>query len=173
MAYIQSVKGKRPSFGQKCWLAPNATVVGDVTLGDLCSVWFQAVLRGDVNPIRMGNRCNVQDGAVLHCTFNHSSVWMGDDVSIGHNAIIHGCHIENRALVGMGAIIMDKAVIGEGALIAAGSVILSNTKVEGGCLYAGVPAKKIKKVDGDAEQMVRNTAANYLRYATWFQENEE
>ena len=170
MAYIQSVRGKQPCFGVNCWLAPNATIVGDVEMGNDCSVWFRAVVRGDVNPIRIGNCCNIQDGAVLHCTFKRSSVWMGNYVSIGHNAIVHGCRIEDGVLVGMGAIVMDEAVVEEGAIIAAGAVVLERSRIEAGHLYAGIPAKKIKKVDATLRDLAARTSKNYVKYASWFKE---
>ena len=170
MAHIQSLRGKEPSFGPNCWIAPNATIVGDVSLGKDSSVWFQAVLRGDVNPIRIGEACNIQDGALLHCTFKRSTVSIGNHVSIGHHAIIHGCCIQNRVLVGMGAIVMDEAIVEEEALIAAGAVILEGTIVESGYIYAGVPAKKVKKVSKDTREVFMRTARNYIQYADWFRE---
>lgn len=171
---ILPVRGLAPQFGPGCWLAPNATVIGDVVMGEDCSVWFQAVVRGDVNAIRIGNRVNIQDGAVIHCTYQRSQTVIGDDVSIGHKAIIHGCQIEQDVLVGMGAIIMDGAVIGSGSLIAAGAVVLEGTQVEPGSLWAGVPAKKIKSVSTELmEGEVRRIARNYLIYSGWFRTNAE
>ena len=147
MALIKSVRGFTPQLGENCYLADNATLVGDVIIGDDCSIWFNAVLRGDVNAIRIGNRVNIQDGTVIHTLYQKSVSIIGDDVSIGHNVVIHGARIENGALIGMGAVVLDHAVVGEGAIIAAGSVVLTGTQVEPGSIYAGVPAKFVKKVD--------------------------
>ena len=144
MSIILPVNGVLPSFGKDCFIAPNATIVGDVQTGDQCSFWFNAVVRGDVNKIRMGNKVNVQDGAVIHCTFERTETIIGNNVSIGHNAIVHGCVIDNNVLIGMGSIIMDNARIGSNCIIAAGAVVLENTIVEPGSVYAGVPAKKVK-----------------------------
>jgi carbonic anhydrase/acetyltransferase-like protein (isoleucine patch superfamily) len=142
MALIKAVKGISPVFGENCFLAENSTVVGDVIMGNDCSVWFNAVVRGDVNSIRIGNKVNIQDGAVLHCTYEKTKVHLGNNVSIGHNAIVHGCTIHDNVLVGMGAIVMDNVEIGSNTIIAAGAVVLEGTKVESGSIYAGVPAKK-------------------------------
>ena len=141
---ILPVNGISPKMGNDCFIAPNATIVGDVVMGDFCSVWFSAVIRGDVNSIRLGNKVNIQDGAVIHCTFERSKTYIGNNVSVGHNAIVHGCVIEDNVLVGMGSIIMDNAHIGTNSIIAAGAVVLENTIVEPGSIYAGVPAKKVK-----------------------------
>src|SRR3982751_1241214 len=146
MAVIMHVNNVYPTFGNGCFLAPNATVVGDVQTGDDCSIWFNAVIRGDVNSIRIGNRVNVQDGAVIHCTYEKTKAIIGNNVSIGHNAIVHGCVIHDNVLVGMGSIIMDNAQIGSNSIIAAGAVVLENTIVEPGSIYAGIPAKKVKNV---------------------------
>ncbi len=163
-----------PVFGQNCFLAPNATVVGDVAMGDECSIWFNAVVRGDVNSIRIGNRVNIQDGAVLHCTFQKTTVQIGNNVSIGHNAIVHGCVIEDNVLVGMGAIVMDNARIGTNSIIAAGAVVLENTVVEPGSIYAGVPAKKVKNISQELiSGEINRIAANYLTYSSWFTENRK
>ncbi|MBD8389438.1 gamma carbonic anhydrase family protein [Dysgonomonas sp. BGC7] len=171
MALIKEVRGFVPEIGENTYLAENATVIGDVVIGKDCSIWFNAVLRGDVNSIRIGNRVNIQDGSVLHTLYQKSVVEIGDDVSIGHNVVIHGAKIENGALIGMGAIVLDHAVIGEGAIVAAGSVILSGTQVEPGSIYAGVPAKFVKKVDADqAKEMNQKIAKNYLMYSGWFKE---
>lgn len=173
MALIKEVRGFTPEIGDNTYLAENATIVGDVVIGKDCSIWFNAVLRGDVNSIRIGNRVNIQDGSVLHTLYQKSVVEIGDDVSIGHNVVVHGAKIENGALIGMGAIILDHAVIGEGAIIAAGSVILSGTQVEPGSIYAGVPAKFVKKVDPDqAKEINQKIAKNYLMYSGWFKEDE-
>lgn len=174
MALIKSVRGFTPQFGKNCYLADNATIIGDVEIGDDCSIWFNAVLRGDVNSIRIGNRVNIQDGTVIHTLYQKSVSVIGNDVSIGHNVVIHGAEIKEGALIGMGAIVLDHAVVGEGAIIAAGSVVLTGTKVEPGSIYAGVPAKFVKKVDPEQSKgMNQKIANNYLMYAGWFQENEE
>lgn len=173
MALIKSVRGFTPQIGKDCYLAENATVVGDVIMGDNCSVWFNAVLRGDVNSIRIGNRVNIQDGTVIHTLYQKSVSIIGDDVTIGHNVVIHGAELKNGSLVGMGAVILDHAVIGEGAIIAAGSVVLSGTQVEPGSIYAGVPAKFVKKVDpSQSAEMNQKIASNYLIYSSWFMEEE-
>ncbi len=174
MALIKSVRGFTPTMGDNIYLAENATIIGDVVIGDDCSIWYNTVLRGDVNSIRIGNRVNVQDGAVIHTLYQKSVSIIGDDVSIGHNAIIHGAKIENYALIGMGAIVLDHAVVGEGAIIAAGSVVLSGTEVEPGSIYAGVPAKFVKKVDPEqAKEMNQKIAHNYLMYSDWFKEEDK
>ena len=172
MALILPVKGISPQMGNNCWLAPNATVVGNVTLGDDCTVWFNAVIRGDVHYIKIGQRCNIQDGAVVHCTYQKSPTTIGNYVSIAHNAIVHGCTIHDRVLVGMGAIIMDGAVIGEGSIIAAGAIITQNTIVPPNSIYAGNPAKFLKEVSPDASEVFMRTANNYVMYAGWFREND-
>ncbi len=173
MALIKEVRGFTPIIGKNTYLADNATIIGDVVMGNDCSVWFNAVLRGDVNSIRIGNRVNIQDGTVLHTLYQKSVVEIGDDVSIGHNVVIHGAKIENGALIGMGAIVLDHAVVGEGAIIAAGSVVLSGTQVEPGSIYAGVPAKFVKKVDPEqAKEMNQKIAKNYLMYSGWFKDEE-
>ncbi len=169
MAFITSVRGKEPRWGNDCFLAENATVVGDVTMGDRCTVWFNAVIRGDVHSIEIGNDTNIQDGAVIHCTYKKANTIIGSRVSIGHNAIVHGCTLEDDVLVGMGAIIMDNALIGKYSVIAAGAVILQGTKVEEGSLYAGVPARRIKDVDSELRNMIDRTAVNYPKYAKWFE----
>ncbi|MDR2948114.1 MAG: gamma carbonic anhydrase family protein [Dysgonomonas sp.] len=174
MALIKEVRGFIPEIGDNTYMAENATIIGDVVIGKDCSIWFNTVLRGDVNSIRIGNRVNIQDGSVLHTLYQKSVVEIGDDVSIGHNVVVHGAKIENGALIGMGAIVLDHAVIGEGAIIAAGSVVLSGTQVEPGSIYAGVPAKFVKKVDPDqAKEMNQKIAKNYLMYSGWFKEDEE
>ena len=172
MALIKSVRGFTPQIGENTYLADNATLIGDVIIGNDCSIWFNAVLRGDVNSIRIGNRVNVQDGTVIHTLYKKSVSIIGDDVSIGHNVVIHGAKIENGALIGMGAIVLDHAVVGEGAIIAAGSVVLSGTQVEPGSIYAGVPAKFVKKVDSEqSKEMNQKIASNYLMYSGWFKED--
>jgi carbonic anhydrase/acetyltransferase-like protein (isoleucine patch superfamily) len=169
MPIILPVKGIHPVIPEDCFVAPNATIVGEVTMGNECSIWFNAVVRGDVNSITMGNRVNVQDGAVLHCTYEKTKVVIGNNVSIGHNALVHGCTIGDNVLVGMGAIVMDNVVIGANSLIAAGAVVLENTVIESGSLYAGVPAKKIKNLSPELfEGEVMRIANNYTMYSSWF-----
>ena len=171
MALIKPVNNIHPQFGKACYLAENATVVGDVIMGEECSVWFNAVVRGDVNSIRIGNKVNIQDGAVLHCTYQKTTVTIGNNVSIGHNAIVHGCTINNNVLVGMGAIVMDNCVIGSNSIIAAGAVLLENTIVEAGSVYAGVPAKKVKDINQELiNGEINRIANNYLMYSGWFKE---
>jgi carbonic anhydrase/acetyltransferase-like protein (isoleucine patch superfamily) len=171
MALVKEVRGFTPEIGENTYLAENATIIGDVVIGKDCSIWFNTVLRGDVNSIRIGNRVNIQDGSVLHTLYQKSVVEIGDDVSIGHNVVVHGAKIENGALIGMGAIVLDHAVIGEGAIVAAGSVVLSGTQVEPGSIYAGVPAKFVKKVDTEqAKEINQKIAKNYLMYSGWFKE---
>ena len=171
MALIKSCRGTSPQFGDDCWLAENATVVGDVVMGDQCSVWFNAVVRGDVNSIRMGNKVNVQDGAVIHCTFEKTKVELGNNVSIGHNALVHGCTVEDNVLIGMGAIVMDNCYIESNCIIAAGSVLLENTRVESWSIYAGVPAKKVKTLSPELfKGEVQRIADNYVKYSSWFKD---
>jgi carbonic anhydrase/acetyltransferase-like protein (isoleucine patch superfamily) len=173
MALIKPVKGISPQFGNDCYLAENSTIVGDVIMGDQCSVWFNAVVRGDVNSIRMGNKVNVQDGAVIHCTYEKTKVFIGNNVSIGHNALVHGCTIHDNVLIGMGAIVMDNCVIGSNTIIAAGAVVLENTKVESGVIYAGVPAKKVKDINPELiSGEINRIANNYIMYSGWFKENK-
>ena len=167
-ALLLPVQGVMPTIGSDCFLADNATVVGDVVLGRGCTVWFTAVIRGDVNSIRIGDETNIQDGAVLHCTYQKAALTIGSRVSIGHRALVHGCTIEDDVLIGMGAIVMDHAVVGRGCLIAAGAVVLENMVCEPGYLYAGVPAKKIKAVSEAQAEGLRRTASNYQLYASWF-----
>lgn len=171
MALIKSVRGKHPIFGEDCFFAENATIVGDVKTGDQCSFWFNAVVRGDVNAITMGHRVNVQDGAVIHCTYQTAPTTIGDDVSIGHNAIVHGCTLESNVLIGMGAIVMDQAVVQSQCLIAAGAVVPENTICESGFIYAGVPAKKLKPLSPDQLQgILSRISQNYIKYSGWFKE---
>jgi carbonic anhydrase/acetyltransferase-like protein (isoleucine patch superfamily) len=172
MPVILPVEGVSPKFGDNCFIAPNATVVGDVVTGNDCSIWFNAVVRGDVNSIRMGNKVNIQDGAVIHCTYQRSKTVIGNNVSIGHNAIVHGCTVHDDVLIGMGAIVMDNAEIGSNSIIAAGAVILENTKVEPGSIYAGVPAKKVKNISPSLiNGEINRIADNYVKYAGWFQKS--
>lgn len=169
MALIKEVNGNYPQFGEDCYLAENATIVGDVICGDLCSFWFNAVVRGDVNSIRMGNKVNVQDGAIVHCTYNKTIVSIGNNVSIGHNAIVHGCIIHDNVLVGMGAIVMDNAVIGSNTIIGAGAIVTEGMQVEPNSVYAGIPAKKIKSISPELSQgEIERIANNYVMYAGWF-----
>ncbi len=171
MALIKPVKGVHPSFGADCYLAENATVVGDVVMGDNCSVWFNAVVRGDVNSIRLGNKVNVQDGAVIHCTYLKTTTEIGNNVSIGHNAIVHGCMVHDNVLIGMGAIVMDNCEIHSNSIIAAGAVLLENTVVEAGSIYAGVPAKKVKDISQELiSGEINRIANNYIMYSGWFKE---
>lgn len=172
MALIKSVRSMSPQWGTNCYLAENATIVGDVIMGDDCSVWFQAVVRGDVNSIRMGNKVNVQDGAIIHCTYERAATEVGNNVSIGHRAIVHGCTLKDNVLIGMGAIVMDHAVVEENCLIAAGAVVLENTRCEAGHIYAGVPARKVKALSADQfSDTVARIANNYVMYAGWFKED--
>lgn len=170
MALIKGVKGKKPQIDSTCWLADNATIVGDVNMAANCNVWFNAVIRGDVCSIEMGENCNVQDGAVIHGTLNFSKTVMGKNVSIGHNAIVHGCTIEDNVLIGMGAIVMDNAVIKSGSMIAAGAVVLANTVVEENSLYAGTPARKVKDIDDRLKMVIDKTPENYKMYTTWIED---
>jgi carbonic anhydrase/acetyltransferase-like protein (isoleucine patch superfamily) len=171
MALIKECRGKYPVNGTDCWFAENATIIGDVTMGDQCSVWFNAVVRGDVNSIRMGNKVNIQDGAVLHCTFEKTTVTLGNNVSIGHNALVHGCTVEDNVLIGMGAIVMDNCHIQSNCIIAAGAVLLEGTHVESWSIYAGIPAKKVKTLSPELFQgEVQRIAENYVKYASWFKD---
>ena len=173
MALIKSVRGFTPKIGKDCFLADNATIIGDVVMGDECSIWFSTVLRGDVNSIRIGNRVNIQDGSVLHTLYEKSVIEIGDDVSVGHNVTIHGAKIEHGALIGMGSTLLDHAVVGEGAIVAAGSLVLSNTVIESGSIWGGVPAKFIKKVDPEqAKELNQKIARNYLMYSKWYEEDK-
>jgi carbonic anhydrase/acetyltransferase-like protein (isoleucine patch superfamily) len=169
MALIKSVRGFTPVTGNNCFLADNATLIGHVVMGDDCSIWFNAVLRGDVNPIRIGHRVNIQDNCTLHTTFNDSVVEIGDDVTIGHNVVIHGARIESNALIGIGSILLDHAVVGSNTIVAAGSVVLENSILEPDSLYAGTPARRIKAIDPSRfENMNRRIARDYLEYARWY-----
>ena len=173
MALIKSVRGFTPEIGENCFLADNATIIGDVKMGRDCSVWFNTVLRGDVNSIRIGNGVNIQDGSVLHTLYEKSTIEIGDHVSIGHNVTIHGATVKDYALVGMGSTILDHAVVGEGAIVAAGSLVLSNTVIEPYTLWAGVPAKFVKKVSPEqSQELNKKIAEGYLMYAGWYKEEE-
>jgi len=173
MALIKSVKGVNPVFGKNCFLADNATITGDVVMGDDCSVWFNAIVRGDVHYIRIGNNVNIQDGAIIHCTYQKAPVNIGNNVSIAHNAIIHGCTIHDNVLIGMGAIIMDGAVIHSNSIIGAGSLIKEGTIVESGSVWAGVPGRKIKDIDQSLlEGQVNRISRNYNMYAGWYDQTD-
>ena len=166
---IKTVRGFTPQWGSDCFVAENATLIGDLILGDQCSVWYQAVIRGDVNAIRIGNRVNIQDGAVIHATYEKTGTTIGDDVSIGHNAIVHGCTLKDSVLVGMGSIIMDNCIVESNSIIAAGSVVTQNTHVPEGTIFAGIPARKIKDIDPKLQKgEIERIAKNYLIYSSWF-----
>ncbi|HWB90513.1 MAG TPA: gamma carbonic anhydrase family protein [Puia sp.] len=171
MATILPVEGKSPRFGKNCFIAPNATIVGDVEIGDECSIWFNAVVRGDVNSIQMGNRVNIQDGVVIHGTYKKAGVRIGNDVSVGHNAIVHGCIIHDKVLIGMGAIVMDNAEVGSNSIIAAGAIVLEGTRIESGTIYGGIPARKIKDIPAELiSGQIERIAQHYLLYSGWFSE---
>ena len=173
MGLILSVKGVFPKLGDNCFIAPNATIIGDVVMGNECSVWFSAVIRGDVNSIRIGNKVNIQDGAIVHCTYEKYPTIIGDNVSIGHNAIVHGCTIHDNVLIGMGAIVMDNCIIESNSIIAAGAVITQNTFVTSGTIWAGVPAKKVKDIDqSDFAGEIERISNNYIMYSSWFKEED-
>lgn len=172
MALIQSVRGFSPKFGEACFLAQNATIIGEVSVGDHCSFWFNTVVRGDVNTISIGNKTNVQDGVIIHCTYQKYATSIGNNVSLGHGAIIHGCTIEDEVLVGMGAVILDGAVIKRGCVIAAGAVVLSGTVTEPGFMYAGTPAKKIKPVGEELKKVVVDTPSRYVKYSKWYDQGK-
>jgi carbonic anhydrase/acetyltransferase-like protein (isoleucine patch superfamily) len=171
MPIIKTLLDKTPKFGNNCYLAETATVIGNVIMGDNCSVWFNAVIRGDVHYIKMGDKVNVQDGAIVHCTYQKAPTNIGNRVSIGHNAIVHGCTIHDNVLIGMGSIVMDGCVVESNSIVAAGAVVLENTIIESGSVYAGVPAKKVKEVDAVllADQIDR-IADNYVKYSGWYRE---
>lgn len=170
MPVILPVKDKSPSWGKDCFIAENCTIVGDVIMGDNCSVWFNAVIRGDVHYINIGDNTNIQDGAVIHATYQKAPTNIGSNVSIGHNAIVHGCTLQNNVLVGMGAIVMDNAVVQPFVIIGAGSVVLENTICESGYLYAGTPAKKIKPLTDEQRELLTRLPNNYMMYSSWFKE---
>ncbi|HRP89925.1 MAG TPA: gamma carbonic anhydrase family protein [Edaphocola sp.] len=171
MPIILPVKGILPTIPGSVFVAPNATIVGDVVMGEECSVWFNAVIRGDVNSIRMGDKVNVQDGACIHCTYEKTKTIIGNNVSIGHNAIVHGCTVDDNVLIGMGAIVMDNVHIGSNTIIAAGAVVLENTEVPSGCIFGGIPAKKIKDISSELQEgEINRIANNYVLYSSWFKE---
>jgi len=171
MPLILPVNNVHPKIGNNCFVAPNATIVGDVIIGDDCSVWFNAVVRGDVNSIRIGNKVNIQDGCIIHCTYQKAKTVIGHNVSIGHKAIVHGCTVHDNVLIGMGAIVMDDAEIGSNSIIAAGAVVLEGTKIESGVIYGGVPARKIKDIPQELiSGQIERIANNYIQYASWFKD---
>ncbi len=171
MAFIRDLRGFSPRFGRNCFLAETAAIIGDVTMGDDCSIWYGAVLRGDVNTITLGNRVNIQDGAVLHTLYERSVVWIGDDVSVGHNVTVHGARVEDKCLIGMGATLLDNVVVGTGSIVAAGAMVLTGTVIEPGSVYAGVPAKRVKTLTPqEQERMIGQNAAGYLIYKDWYKE---
>ncbi len=171
MAFIFPVEGILPVIGEDCFIAPNATIVGNVQMGNQCSIWFNAVVRGDVNSIQIGNKVNIQDGAIIHCTYQKTKTIIKDNVSVGHNAIVHGCTIEENVLIGMGAIVMDNVRIESNCIIAAGAVVLENTTIEAGSIYAGVPAKKVKDISQELiHGEINRIAENYIKYSSWFKD---
>jgi carbonic anhydrase/acetyltransferase-like protein (isoleucine patch superfamily) len=170
MSVILPVKNMEPAWGKDCFIAPNATIVGDVVMGDNCSVWFNAVIRGDVHYIKIGNNTNIQDGAVIHATYQYAPTNIGNNVSIGHNALVHGCTLKDNVLIGMGAIVMDHCIVEEYVIIAAGSVVLEKTICESGFMYAGTPAKKIKPLTPEQKEMLDRLPNNYIMYSGWFKE---
>ena len=173
MKIIKTVNGKAPQIPEDCYVADNATIVGDVTFGHSCSVWFNAVIRGDVNSITIGNKVNIQDGAIIHCTYQKHATSIGNNVSIGHNAIVHGCIIHDNVLIGMGAIVMDNCVVESNSIIAAGAVVTQNTVVESGSIYAGVPAKKVKEINqSDFGGEIESISNNYVMYSGWFKDDD-
>lgn len=169
MALVKELLGKTPSFGEDCYLAENATIIGDVVTGNQCSFWFNAVVRGDVHFIKMGNKVNIQDGAIIHCTYKKAPTTIGNNVSIGHNAIVHGCTIEDNVLIGMGAIVMDNVTVRSNSIVAAGAVVTQGTVIESGCIYAGTPAKKVKELDEHLKSgEIDRIAGNYVMYSDWY-----
>lgn len=170
MPIIKSIRGFSPRFGSNCFLAENAVVVGEVIMGDNCTVWFNAVVRGDVHSITIGNNTNIQDGAIIHCTYQKAKTVIGNNVSIAHNAVVHGCTLEDNVLVGMGAIIMDDAVVEAYSVIAAGAIVLPGTRVPSGSVFAGIPAKKVKDIGSEMREVIDRTARNYPMYAQWYKD---
>ena len=172
MPIIKTVNGKSPQIPEDCYVAENATIVGDVSMGKDCSVWFNAVIRGDVHYIKMGDKVNIQDGAVIHATYQKSPTTIGNNVSVGHNAIVHGCTIHDNVLIGMGSIVMDDCVVESNSIVAAGAVVTANTRVESGSIYAGVPAKKVKDISEELiSGEINRIADNYVKYSGWFKED--
>ena len=171
MAIIKPVNGKHPQIPEDCYVAENATIVGDVSLGEACSIWFNAVIRGDVHYIKIGNKVNIQDGAVIHCTYQKAATILGNNVSVGHNALVHGCTIHDNVLVGMGAIVMDGVVVESNSIIAAGAVVLEGTYIESGTIYAGIPAKKVKELNEEqTARLIEGISNNYVMYSSWFKD---
>lgn len=168
MPLILPVKDVHPSIHESCFVAENATIVGDVEIGENCSIWFNAVVRGDVNFIKIGHHTNIQDGVVIHCTYQKAGTTIGNYVSVGHNALVHGCVLHDHVLIGMGAIVMDNAVVEEFVIIGAGAIVLENTICESGYLYAGIPARKIKPITEEQRAMLKQLPHNYVLYSTWF-----
>lgn len=165
---IKTVNGKAPQIPEDCFIAENATIIGEVSFGKNCSVWYNAVIRGDVNRIEIGNRVNIQDGAIIHCTYQKHATKIGNNVSIGHNAIVHGCEIEDNVLIGMGAIVMDNCIVKSNSIVAAGAVVIQNTVIESGSIWAGVPAKKVKDIDqSDFAGEIERISTNYVMYSSW------
>jgi carbonic anhydrase/acetyltransferase-like protein (isoleucine patch superfamily) len=172
MPIIKPIKGKKPQIPDTCYIADNATIVGEVTMGNHCSVWFNAVIRGDVHYIKMGEKVNVQDGAVIHATYQKHPTNIGNNVSIGHNAIVHGCTIHDNVLIGMGSIVMDNCVVESNSIVAAGAVVTQNTRIEAGSIYAGVPAKRVKDISKELlSGEIHRIAENYVKYSSWFQKD--
>ncbi len=173
MKIIKAVNGKSPQIPADCYVAENATIVGDVQMGKKCSVWFNAVIRGDVHYIKMGDKVNIQDGAIIHATYQKSPTTIGNNVSVGHNAIVHGCTIHDNVLIGMGSIIMDDCVVESNSIVAAGAVVTKNTRIESGSIYAGVPAKKVKDISKELiSGEINRIADNYVKYSSWFKDDE-
>jgi carbonic anhydrase/acetyltransferase-like protein (isoleucine patch superfamily) len=172
MAIIKTIRGIEPQFGSNCFLADNAVVVGEVVMGDNCTVWFNAVVRGDVHSITIGNNTNIQDGAIIHCTYQKAKTIIGNNVSVAHQAVVHGCTIEDNVLIGMGAIVMDNAVVGSNSVIAAGAIVLPGTKVAPGSIYAGIPAKRVKDIGDEMKAVIERTAKNYPMYAEWYKDGQ-
>jgi len=171
MALVKSIKGISPVWGDNCTIVENATIIGDVTMGNDCSIWFNAVVRGDVHFIKIGNKVNIQDGAIIHCTYKKYGTTIGNSVSIGHNAMVHGCTIHDNVLIGMGSIVMDNCVVHSNSIVAAGAVVLENTTIESGCIYAGVPAKKVKDLNEEqSARLIKGIADNYVEYKSWLEE---
>ena len=171
MALIKEIKGKQPVFGENIYLADNATIVGEVEMGDDCSVWFSAVVRGDVNSIKIGNKVNIQDGAVVHCTYKKATTIIGNNVSVGHNALVHGCEIKDNVLIGMGGVVMDGVIVESNSIVAAGAVVLEGTHIESGTIYAGVPAKKVKDLDEEqTARLIEGISDNYVLYSSWLKD---
>ncbi|MEQ6122288.1 gamma carbonic anhydrase family protein [Reichenbachiella sp. MALMAid0571] len=170
MSVIREINGKKPVFGENCWYSETSVIVGDVEMGNNCTIWYNAIVRGDVNFIKIGENTNIQDGAVIHCTYLKAGTTIGSNVSIGHNAIVHGCTIEDNVLIGMGAIVMDHAVVKSGSIIGAGAIVLQNQVIEPNSIYVGNPAKKVKEIGENGVGLIERTANNYIKYAGWFKE---